>query len=821
MKKITLIIILSTLIFAQVDTRDYNNRGEENPKVKKISGITDRAAGTHNASNIGLFFENRGKFYPRRLTQGPSGEFPINSGQHYIYHLNPFMGIKNNVVQGKFKRNEEFEAVGGYHNAANAKIAMSDDPTSWPETGWPVKDEFGNPIIKSFQDSYCVYNDELNSMSKLGIEVHQTGYAYGIDKFKNILFFKFTIYNKGNKDLEDFYFGMHTDLDVGNLVGGVPEYDDDRIGFSKEKNFLWFYDTDDRPGSEWPNPPGMMGITFLQTPKNKNGKTGITDMHWYISDSWNDVDSIEYGIMSSAYSFYQSSEGSKIFHPGANYPDLHYDDVNTLKTGEDVAAMVSWGPYDLKKDSSITIIIALLAGKDENELMEYWQAAYDVVWKYNFDLSKPPETPNLYAQAGDKKAILWWDKKADNSVDNFSKQRDFEGLRLYRSNDKGATWQLIFTCDKENYLGKDIGVQYAYVDSTVMNGFEYWYTLTAYDRGDGDVASLESPKGNTLQSPNTVSVIPRSEAIGRIATRPINLHKYTGKSTLLPQLIVKDDKALDGNEYEIKFTYFLENEIGVLKSYLSDLKVTDSNKTYPGKFAFYFTQNAPYEVDLINMYDDTKLKEGLGYVFGVKTKLVPGLDVTVKDLYGFSTPADSLPKKGDMFSINFGIMCIKNGSDTVLKPTLFNYERLYSTSDGIIIKFPEPRTNDLPIKINDKFKFKVIQAEVRNEEVRNNLSKIKVVPNPYIVSSLYEPDFGELSLEPLRRIQFINLPAECIIRIFTPAGDLVKTIYHNNLTGTENWDLRSDGGREIASGVYIYTVEGYGEKFTGRFAVIK
>ncbi|HOJ38713.1 MAG TPA: hypothetical protein PK591_10660, partial [Ignavibacteriales bacterium] len=90
-----------------------------------------------------------------------------------------------------------------------------------------------------------------------------------------------------------------------------------------------------------------------------------------------------------------------------------------------------------------------------------------------------------------------------------------------------------------------------------------------------------------------------------------------------------------------------------------------------------------------------------------------------------------------------------------------------------------------------------------------------------IVSSLYEPDFGELSLEPLRRIQFINLPAECIIRIFTPAGDLVKTIYHNNLTGTENWDLRSDGGREIASGVYIYTVEGYGEKFTGRFAVIK
>lgn len=818
MKKVFIIILLTLVTFAQTDTRDYNDRGN----LSKTSGITDRAAGIHNASNIGLFFENRGKFYPRRLTQGPSGEFPINSGQHYIYYLNPFIGIKDNVVQGKFKRNEEFEAVGGYHNPANAKVAMSDDPTSWPSTGWPVKDEYGNPVIKSFQDSYCVYNDDLNSVKKLGIEVHQTGYAYGIDKFKNILFFKFKIINKGNEDLTDLYFGMHTDIDVGNLAGGTPEYDDDRIGFSKEKNFLWFYDTDGRPGSEWPNPPGMMGLTFLQTPKNKFGKTGITDMHWYITDSWNDVDSIEYGIMSSAKSLYLSSEGKKVFHPGANFPDLHYDDVNTLKaSGEDVAAMLSWGPYDLKRDSSITIIIALVAGKNETELMEYWQAAYDVVWKYNFDLSKPPETPKLFAQEGDKKVTLWWDQKADKSVDNFSKQRDFEGYRLYRSNDKGATWQLIYTCDKENYIGKDLGIQYAYVDSTVMNGFEYWYTLTAYDRGDGDVASLESPKGNTLQAPNTVSVIPRTDAIGRIATRAINISQYTGNSTLKPSIIVKDDNSLDGNQYTIKFTYFFENEIGVLKSYLSDLKVLDTTKTYPGKFAFYFTKNAPYEVDLINMYDDTKLKEGLGYVFGVKTKLIPGLDVTIKDLYTFSTPADSLPKENNMFSLNFGIMCIKNGTDTVLKPTLFNYDRLYATSDGIIIIFPSPLSTDKPIRINDQFKFKVIRAQVVNADVKSNLNKIKVVPNPYIVSSLYEPDFGELSLEPLRRIQFINLPAECVIRIFTPAGDLVKTIYHNNSSGTENWDLRSDGGREIASGVYLFTVEGYGEKFTGRFAVIK
>ncbi|HOP49496.1 MAG TPA: hypothetical protein PK887_02605 [Ignavibacteriales bacterium] len=818
MKKIVLTLLLSIIVFAQVDNRDYNQRSSE---LKKSSGINDRAAGIHNASNIGLFFENRGKFYPRRLTQGPSGEFPINTGQHYIYYLNPFMGIKDNVVQGKFRRNEEFEAVGGYHNPANAKVAMSDDPTSWPETGWPVKDKFGNPIILSFQDSYCAYSDELNSVSKLGIYVYQTGYAYGIDKFKNILFFKFDIVNKGNKDLNDFYFGMHSDIDVGNLTGGTPEYDDDKIGYEKDKNFLYYYDTDGRPGSEWPNPPGYFGITFLKTPKSKENRSGITDFHWYVTDSWQDVDSIEYGILSSAKSLYLSSEGAKIFHPGVNLPELRYDDPNTVgPNGNDVAAMVSWGPYDLKKDSSITIIIALVAGKDYNELIQYWNSANEVVNKYNFELSKPPITPNLRGEAGDRKVKLWWDQVADNSVDNFSKQRDFEGYRLYRSNDKGATWSLIYSCDKENYIGKDVGIQYAYVDSTVMNGFEYWYTLTAYDRGDSAVVSLESPKGNTLNSPNTVSLVPRADAIGRIATKAINISKYAGKSNVNLTVYPKDDISLDGNEYKIKFVYKFENEIGNLKSYADYIKVLDTNKTGPGKFAFYYTKNAPYEVDLINMFTDEKIKEGQSYFFSLKTKLIPGLEVFIKDLNNSSTPTDSLPKFNDMFSVNFSVMCLK-GSDTVLKPTLFNYDRLYATSDGIVFKFSQPTGSQIPIRVNDVYKFKVIKAEIVKDELKRNLNKIKVVPNPYIVSSLYEPDFGELSLEPLRRLQFINLPAECVIRIFTPAGDLVKTIYHNNNSGMENWDLRSDGGREIVSGVYIYTVEALGEKFIGRFAVIK
>ena len=52
-------------------------------------------------------------------------------------------------------------------------------------------------------------------------------------------------------------------------------------------------------------------------------------------------------------------------------------------------------------------------------------------------------------------------------------------------------------------------------------------------------------------------------------------------------------------------------------------------------------------------------------------------------------------------------------------------------------------------------------------------------------------------------------------------GDKVKTIEHNSDNGTETWDMRTAGNREIAPGVYIYLVKTDSAEKTGRFAVIK
>lgn len=123
--------------------------------------------------------------------------------------------------------------------------------------------------------------------------------------------------------------------------------------------------------------------------------------------------------------------------------------------------------------------------------------------------------------------------------------------------------------------------------------------------------------------------------------------------------------------------------------------------------------------------------------------------------------------------------------------------------------------------VKDSYSFSVTGAKVDPQRVTNELNKIRVVPNPYIVSSLYEPEFGELRREPLRQIQFVNLPPECTIYIFTIDADLIKTIEHNAANGTETWDLRTEGGRELAAGMYIYVVKTKDSEFKERFAIIK
>ncbi len=104
----------------------------------------------------------------------------------------------------------------------------------------------------------------------------------------------------------------------------------------------------------------------------------------------------------------------------------------------------------------------------------------------------------------------------------------------------------------------------------------------------------------------------------------------------------------------------------------------------------------------------------------------------------------------------------------------------------------------------------------------DNQHRAGVYPNPYRAGSRFDSGAGEVELG--RRLWFTGLPARCRIQVFNLAGDLVKTLRHDDPTsGQEPWDILSEPGRAIATGLYVYAVEDLatGEVQQGKLVIIK
>ncbi|MGE5437936.1 MAG: hypothetical protein ACM3O3_11955 [Syntrophothermus sp.] len=133
------------------------------------------------------------------------------------------------------------------------------------------------------------------------------------------------------------------------------------------------------------------------------------------------------------------------------------------------------------------------------------------------------------------------------------------------------------------------------------------------------------------------------------------------------------------------------------------------------------------------------------------------------------------------------------------------------------------RTNK-PFKTDDKFVFSTKSVSLDKDLAKTQLNKINVVPNPYLGAATWERKNLNSTGRGDRKIDFINLPPQCTVRIYTMAGSLVKTLYkEDNLSdGTLSWDLITEDGMDIAYGIYIYHIDapGIGEHI-GKFAVIK
>jgi len=143
-----------------------------------------------------------------------------------------------------------------------------------------------------------------------------------------------------------------------------------------------------------------------------------------------------------------------------------------------------------------------------------------------------------------------------------------------------------------------------------------------------------------------------------------------------------------------------------------------------------------------------------------------------------------------------------------------------------------------PFVAKDSIMFKVKPEVLLNsDKLKTDMSKIRVVPNPYVMTNTMETSVTNYLFNQPRRIMFTNIPANCTIKIFTLSGFLVKEINVDNAVanrtgkwdlnsennGTAYWDLMTKENLDAAAGYYIYHVKSTltGEEKLGKFAIIK
>ena len=922
-------IILALLLLVSVAMAD--KEGMLGTPLSKGMEISDRAYGIHNASNISLFFTNYGVISWGSFANGNAGEFPTNSNHHYLYLMCPMVGVAPdadsgrpaNVITSRYPTATDWNPLPGYHQPPATDIAFSDNPATWPNSVWPLQNEAGDAVIKSSQDSYCVYNDDNNTTETLGIQVAQTGYAFGLSDFEDMIFFTFEITNTSATTYDSVYFGLYHDFDVGNDPGGENDYSDDALVFDKDENFLYVYDSD-HSSPEWGQAPGMMGIAFFETPEIDGTMAGITDMHYGIFENSEDI---QMTLLSSNLDYLPDGvDGTTFFNTGA-VGNKHYDDPSIIaSTGADIYGTISSGPYDLSTTDTLTYVIGLIAGVDENDLHKNLQVA-KIIYADDFVTPKPPKPPALSGIAGHNRITLYWTNELQAEVDELSGDQDFEGYNLYRSDDGGASWDGIdrntypeigpdpvplVSYDRVNGLGNDAGLQYTYIDEDVLNGIEYWYSITAFDQGDDLIASLESPLGNSPSVDNVISITPVSTSAGYTPDAISGLSHYDGSSTYALQ-VTPVESQLSTYTYELRFLYAIQKEIGN-SGIWATIDIIDSSKVGTLNYGIRFT--AADQIDIIDIDTQAILWYG---------GLYPGYPYPFDDqfiLTFFWEDTTQIPEQGELISLNFSAELLRyDGHDTVqvIAPQRFEPGVELVSSDGLIINMePQDQIQNLnippsldmevdlevanvhslqemdyqitvtgtgtdsagatyiiiqttdknasivrdadtlstgesiyfrgvlvefsfnegspptvgtvitfstlpiiPPSIEDYYSFGIAEGQIDDGLLADEMSNIRVVPNPYMAGSIWESEMGSYVREPEKKIQFTNLPGDCEIRIFTLAGDLIKTLEHNATHGTETWDLRAEGGREIVSGVYLYQVKSASHEYVNRFAVIK
>ena len=539
-------------------------------ELGKLAEDTDKNATT--IGSIGLTVTNFGTIGTRNAywPNQPSCEYPRGSRIEHLYQGALWVGAM-------VRRTGQIHVSTGSSDRVSTTTGKGIEFTSLPGTSLIQRSTlsesgFFDQQAVSHQDFLADYSDAVVRDSSttdqtvpLGLQVHQESYAWNFPFADFFVILNYTIYNAGADTLDSVYVGLWTNnvvRNTNNVRPGTPGYfyhggngylDTLRMGYT--------FDFDGIPTP--PAADSYIGIKLLGSspfPRGIDsvGRLGLRTYYnaWRFSSSSGDADY-----------FSPQDDAENILGARSRFERLatalSRDKIDPLRTQADnMTTMLSTGPFvTLNPGDSLSVVFGVVCARkagtqaarldtrDQRKTLmanaALCQQAYDGedlngnnVLDAGEDLNgngkldhyrlpQPPKPPVVRAEIENQNVVVYWDKNsAETSIDPISREYDFEGYRIYRSN-AGADFKdpanLLLTLPLAgefdmagNAIGYNTGfgtilldqpktfdgdtVAYWYrfppkgITVSHLNGWQYVYGVSAFDKGDSSsgVSSLES-----------------------------------------------------------------------------------------------------------------------------------------------------------------------------------------------------------------------------------------------------------------------------------------------------------------------------------------
>ncbi|MBE0643625.1 MAG: hypothetical protein IH600_06060 [Bacteroidetes bacterium] len=397
----------------------------------------------------------------------------------------------------------------------------------------------------------------------LKVSVHMETYAWNFSFAENFVILNYTITNDSELPLDSVYAGLWLDMVVRNTNISPPRgaafFNRGGDGYVDSLRMCYEFDVNGDPGFT----DSYIGLAVLGSDpiQRYSAKPDGTDSLGarVIYNTWqfrNTTDPIYFSPESDRQRYEKMTSG---------LPKTEY---SNLRSPSNRSSLMSTGPFRrIEPGQSVNVVFAIVTAKkfgndataDDTRLaksnlyrsLSFAQQAYDGEDKNRnnaldpgedldgngqltrYVLPAPPMAPRVRVIPGKQKVTVLWDERAENSVDPISGQQDFEGYRVYRTN-PGAdldpnsvlsnSFVLIGEYDRADDMlfyntgfgavrlaeplllpGDPTPYTYRLEIPNQLNGWQYVYTVTAFDSGD-PINNVESLESSRLQ--NARRVIP-------------------------------------------------------------------------------------------------------------------------------------------------------------------------------------------------------------------------------------------------------------------------------------------------------------------------